>query len=390
MAHQFKCPACDDSVLVLDEDKNIHVCGECELEITVEEADEKFENGELVMVESDDNDTDDLNEEAEEEFNGFSNRQTWATNLLIQNNYKLFREARETIGEDDEKTIAALKSLVESNDKLKNIDPEAINFSELVEELKEAGEELKDITEDLNSALAVNEELTDEQKAEISQVFESALQVATNRMRLRVEEETAERFDAELENAVHDLNEKADQYLTHVAEEWFEENRIAIESGIKVEKTERFLEGLHQLFEQNYIEVPEERFDVLADMAQKIEDLEEQVETEKAATAAAKAELVNEHKKDIVESLCEGYADTDVERIKELAESIDYESDEQFESQLKKLRESLIDSKNSKKGKTTLAEDTSGDDNTDDDADNKPAPSADPLIAAAAGMLRKQ
>jgi hypothetical protein len=389
MMNRFNCPDCTDQVLTLDEEAETHTCAECELTMTVEAAEDKFAEGDLVMA-TPVSDGDEPAIEEDTEFNGFENQQTWAANLLIQNSYKLFKEANKAIAESaDDEGATDLKAFVESNKSFTDLDLEVINYDELMEEMVDGNDEMEDVTADLVTALGASDDLTEEQSGEITQVFETALQVAVNRMRLRIEEQTAERFDVELAEAVEELNTQADSYLTSVAEEWYEENRIAIESGLKVEKTERFLEGLHLLFKENFIEVPEERFDVLADLAQKVADLEEAVDTAKGETKIAEAKLVEDHKKLSVAKLAEGLADSDVERLEEISESVDYESEEQFETALGKLKESLIDSKNSDAGKTTITEDGENSDDNDEDP-ARLATSDDPMIAAAARMLRVQ
>jgi hypothetical protein len=389
MTTQFKCPDCEDSILSLDEEAQVHTCPDCEIEMTVEDAEAAFEDGNLIVavIEDDDSEGDDLSEETE--FNGFANRETWAANLTIQNNYKLFKEARKALEADGEEAVlAGVTSFVESNSKsFGELALDAIDYGELVAELTDTDEEVAAISEELAVALEGSEELNEEQRSSIKQIFESALQVASNRMRLRIEEETAERFDEQLAQATDELNEQADAYLTSVAAEWFAENKIAIESGLKVEKTEQFLEGLHQLFADHYIEVPEDRFDVLADLAQKVDELTEAVATAKAETLAVKADLVSEGKKDIVAALAKDLADSDVERLNDLAESVDYESDEQFTAALKKLKEAMIDSKNSGTKKTTQLREEEGDGNDDDSRSRE---SDNPMIAAAAKMLSRK
>jgi hypothetical protein len=186
MMNRFNCPDCTDQVLTLDEEAETHTCAECELTMTVEAAEDKFAEGDLVMA-TPVSDGDEPAIEEDTEFNGFENQQTWAANLLIQNSYKLFKEANKAIAESaDDEGATDLKAFVESNKSFTDLDLEVINYDELMEEMVDGNDEMEDVTADLVTALGASDDLTEEQSGEITQVFETALQVAVNRMRLRI------------------------------------------------------------------------------------------------------------------------------------------------------------------------------------------------------------
>jgi hypothetical protein len=160
-------------------------------------------------------------------------------------------------------------------------------------------------------------------------------------------DEMENEYQAELQEEIvtfrDDLTDKVDGYLNYVTEEWMKENELALESSLKSEITEEFMGGLKDLFTEHYIEVPEEKVDIVENLFDKVEDLEGQLNQSVQENIKVKNEL-NEYRKDkILEEVCEDLADTQSEKMKSLAEGVSYEDDsENFEEKVKTIKENYF------------------------------------------------
>ena len=200
------------------------------------------------------------------------------------------------------------------------------------------------VSEDV-AALVNGEDLSEEFKAKAATIFEAA--VVT-----RVKEEVSkleEQFDLQLQEQVEEIKEglieKVDGYLNYVVEQWIEQNELALESGIKSEIVENFITGMKGLFEQHYIDIPEEKYDVLGDMEQTIEVLEAKLNEQVETAVALKGELDSMKRASFVTEAASGLADTDVEKFKALAEELSYEDADSFGAKLQTIRENYFGKK---------------------------------------------
>ena len=200
------------------------------------------------------------------------------------------------------------------------------------------------VSEDV-AALVNGEDLSEEFKAKAATIFEAA--VVT-----RVKQEVAaleEQFDLQLQEQVEEIKEglieKVDGYLNYVVEQWIEQNELALESGIKSEIVENFITGMKGLFEQHYIDIPEEKYDVLGDMEQTIEVLEAKLNEQVETAVALKGELDSMKRASFVTEAASGLADTDVEKFKALAEELSYEDADSFGAKLQTIRENYFGKK---------------------------------------------
>ena len=164
----------------------------------------------------------------------------------------------------------------------------------------------------------------------------------------QIEEEIETRYAGMLEEAVEavkaDLTEKVDGYLSYVVEQWMEENQIAIESGLRAELTEDFIGGLRNLFAEHYIDVPAEKVDLVDELAGKVEELESKLNEEiERGMSYAKA-LVESRKNEIAREVTEGMIDTQAEKIKSLAESVEFSTEDEYKSKLETIRENYFPS----------------------------------------------
>ena len=201
-----------------------------------------------------------------------------------------------------------------------------------------------DVTEDV-AALTNGEELSEEFKTKAATIFEAAVVNRVKTEMSRLEEE----FDLQLEEAVSQsqeaLVEKVDGYLNYVVETWINDNEIALERGMKSEILESFVAGMKGLFEEHYIDVPEEKYDLIGEMEETIEVLNGKLDEQVAANVEMKKNLDEAARLDIIKSLSEGLADTEKEKFTSLVEELVFESAEVFETKVQTIRENYFTNK---------------------------------------------
>ena len=181
-----------------------------------------------------------------------------------------------------------------------------------------------------------------------------------------------------------DLTEKVDDYLNYVVEQWMEENQIAIQSGLRSEITEEFIVGLRNLFAEHYIDVPEDKVDLVDELAGKVEELEDQLDEEIKTNIEYRKAILESVKRETVYEVCKGLTETQVEKMKSLAESIDFSTEEELVEKLETIRENYFPSNIKKADETQLHEQVS------DEADDKKAKvSFDPIINAVVQSISK-
>ena len=224
------------------------------------------------------------------------------------------------------------------------MDEEALSELKKLEDTKaEIEEKIKSINvkEDVD-ALVEGEELSEEFKDKAATIFEAAVKSKTREEITRIHEGMTSEFEVKLEESVEALTEKVDTYLNYVVEEWTKENELAIERGLKGEIAEDFISGLKQLFEDHYIDVPDEKYDVLEAQSEKIAELEEKVNNvmeQNIALTSVKSGLVREQ---VISEACEDLTDTEIEKFKSLTEDVDFADEESFKAKLDTLKESYF------------------------------------------------
>ena len=207
----------------------------------------------------------------------------------------------------------------------------------------EIEEKIKSISvkEDV-AALVDGEGLSEEFKTKAATIFEAAVKSKTREEITRIHESMTSDFEVKLEESVEALTEKVDTYLNYVVEEWTKENELAIERGLKGEIAEDFISGLKQLFEDHYIDVPNERYDVLEAQSEKITELEEKLNSvmeQNISLTSVKSKLVREQ---VISEACEDLTDTEIEKFKSLTEDVDFANEESFKAKLDTLKESYF------------------------------------------------
>ena len=212
---------------------------------------------------------------------------------------------------------------------------------------KEESEKELDIKADVD-ALVGDSDLSEEFKQKAATIFEAAIKakVKEESQRLQGEYETKLKEDTETHKA--ELVEKVDSYLNYVVEEWMQENKIAIERGIKGEIAEDFIGGLKKLFEDHYIDVPDEKYNVLEDQASKIEDLEKKLNEEIEKNVELNKSNGELKKEEIIKKSSEDLTDVQAEKFNKLAEEVEYSNEEDFTSKVKTIKDSYFGKKEAK------------------------------------------
>jgi len=202
--------------------------------------------------------------------------------------------------------------------------------------------------EDVEALFADDSTISEEFKSKVSTIFEARVADRVS----QIEEETEAKYAGMLEEAVEsiraDLTEKVDDYLSYVVEQWMKDNEIAIESGLRSELTEDFIAGMRNLFAEHYIDVPAEKVDLVDELAGKVEELESKLNEEIERAVDLKKSLVESRKVEMTREVCEGLTDTQVEKIKSLAESVEFSTEDEYKQKLETIRENYFPS-NAKK-----------------------------------------
>ena len=212
-----------------------------------------------------------------------------------------------------------------------------------------------DMEDDVNALLG-GEELSEEFKAKAKTIFEAAINAKVAEIRATIEEEHEARLAEEVAEEKEALQERVDSYLEYVSDEWMEENILAIEHGLKTELTESFLSGMRSLFEDNYVTIPDDKYDVLESMVEKLDDMETKLNEQIEKNIGLNRRLSESVADGILESVSDGLASTQKEKLASLAESVEFESETEYREKLETLKESYFPGKTSTAKTETLTE----------------------------------
>ena len=211
--------------------------------------------------------------------------------------------------------------------------------------VKEQVEDVKlDISEDL-FALTNGEDLSEEFKTKAAVIFEAAIVSRVKQEVAKLEEAFEARLAKVAEENQEGLVEKIDGYLNYVVETWIAQNEIALESGMKSEILENFVSGLKGLFEEHYIDIPDEKYDVLSSLGTTIEELEAKLDEQVAANVEMHKIISEAARVDIIKDACVGLTDTEVEKFTDLAEELKFEDSESFSGKVQTIRENYFTTK---------------------------------------------
>ena len=222
------------------------------------------------------------------------------------------------------------------------------------EATEEVVEEIN-IEDDVNALLG-GEELTEEFKAKAKTIFEAAINSKISEIRATLEEEYSEKLAEEVAEEKEALTERVDSYLEYVSDEWMEENQLAIEHGLKTELTESFLGGMKSLFEEHYVQIPDDKYDVLESMVEKLDDMETKLNEQIEKNVSLNGRLGESVASGILDQVSDGLAATQKEKLASLSESVEFESEGQYRGKLETLKESYFPGNTPKATGETISE----------------------------------
>ncbi len=265
-------------------------------------------------------------------------------------------DGQEVVSEDETTTDEVVSEEESSTEEI--VAEEETTEEEVIEE-----EETYDVDADVQ-ALLEGEELSEEFQNKARTIFETAIKSKVSEIKEELNESYANALVEELDTIKKGLTERVDSYLEYVADEWLQENKLAVENGLKTEMTESFLEGMKSLFEEHYVSIPEEKYDVLNSMVDKLDEMENKLNEQIERNVALNSRLAESTADVIFADVAEGLADTQKEKLASLAENIEFESESDYREKLGTLKESYFPTKSASTPKSTsenLSEEVSTD-----------------------------
>mgnify|MGYP003115124418 CR=1 FL=1 len=265
---------------------------------------------------------------------------------------KLKEEQDETVEEGSEEIKEASKDekedekseMMSMDKKKKDMPKDEMMMKKASYKKEETEDETIDVSADVD-ALVKDEDLSEEFKSKAATIFEAAVNSKVKEAKKKMHAGYEEKLKEESEKAKGELVEKVDSYLAYVVEEWMKENELALERGIKGEIAEDFISGLKKLFEEHYISVPDEKYDVLEDQASKIESLEKKLNEEIEKNVELNKENSESKRASIVAEMGEDLAETSKEKFNKLAEEVEYKNEEDFKAKVSTIKESYFGAK---------------------------------------------
>jgi len=289
-------------------------------------------------------------------------------------------DGQEVVAEDEVATEEGTEVVAEEETSEEEA-TEVVAEEEATEE--EVIEEIN-VEEDLK-ALIAGEELSEEFQDKARTIFETAIKTKVVEIKEELNESYAKALVEELDTIKTGLTERVDSYLEYVADEWVQENQLAVEAGLKTEMTESFMEGMKSLFEEHYVTIPEEKYDVLNSMVDKLDEMENKLNEQIERNVALNSRLAESTADVIFADVAEGLADTQKEKLATLAENVEFESESDYREKLGTLKESYFPSKTSAPKSTSenLSEEVSTEEVASEDVNPRMQAYLDTLSRAA-------
>jgi hypothetical protein len=256
-------------------------------------------------------------------------------------------EEEDLIDEETEEELEDEEVVAEAKKEKEDGEEDDEDGEEDDEDEDEVKKEEFNIDEDLEALHSVNEEegLSEEYQEKTKLIFEAALRSKVSDIRETLEEQYAVALAEEVEEIKLQLQERVDAYLEYVADEWINQNELAVEQGIKEEITESFLAGMKGLFEEHYVSIPEDKYDVLESMVEKLDEMETKLNEQIERNILLNNRLSESVADRIFDEISEGLAVTQKEKLASLSESVEFESESQYREKLETLKESYFPSK---------------------------------------------
>lgn len=281
---------------------------------------------------------------------------------------------------DDSEKIDATKAAKKATAPTTHPSNASAKIEKMKEDVENEDEDSQlDFQEDVQAIFA-DENLSEDFKIKVSTIFEARVLDRVAQIQEELEEQYNNALADAVESITEDLEEKIDDHLNYVVEQWLDENQIAIESGLRSELTEEFISGLRNLFAEHYIEVPEEKVNLVDELAGKVEELEDQLNEEIERGISYKKSLNESRKELIMQDVCEGLTTTQAEKIEALAESVVFTTEDEYQEKLAVIRENYFPTGRKKVETKHLHEELH-------DADEKKY--VDPMVQAVAGAISR-
>ena len=240
----------------------------------------------------------------------------------------------EVVSEED--AVAEHHTKDEDGNVIEHEEEEVVAESESEQE-----EEMIDVEQDIQ-ALLEGEELSEEFQTKARTIFEAAIRTKLSEIKEQVKVSYEEKLVEEVASIKEELKDRVDSYLEYVADEWVQENKIAIEHGLKSEMTESFLEGMRGLFEEHYVTIPEEKYDVIESMVDKLDEMEDKLNEQIEKNVALNKRLSESTADVIFADVTEGLAQTQRDKLASLIENVEFESEESYREKISTLRKSYF------------------------------------------------
>ena len=239
-----------------------------------------------------------------------------------------------------------------------------------------------DLSDDVKALVSSDADLSEEFKEKAATIFETAVKTRIKEQTKIIEAQYEKKLASETETVKEAMVEKVDSYLNYVVEEWMKENELAVERGIRTEIAEDFITGLKGLFKEHYIDVPEEKYNVLDDLTGQVKDLEDKLNEQIEKNVNLSKDVSESKRAELIASVSEDLADTEKEKFGSMAENVEYDSAEKFQEKLETIKESYFP-------KTKIEETASGDE-VDSVAANLPvdAGTSDAMAAYTAAISK--
>ena len=256
-----------------------------------------------------------------------------------------------------------------------------VEGEEIAETKEESTEMNIDLSDDVKALVSTDADLSEEFKEKAATIFETAVKTRIQEQVKVLEAQYEDKLSKESETIKEAMTEKVDSYLNYVVEEWMKENELAVERGIRTEIAEDFITGLKSLFKEHYIDVPEEKYNVLDDLTNQTKDLESKLNEQIKKNVNLSKEVSDLHKREAIAEVSEDLTDTETEKFISMAENVEFESAEKFKEKLETIKESYFP-----KTKSEVAEENS----VDSVAANEPAveASSDAMAAYTAAISK--
>ena len=320
-----------DKELEMQEDDNLVT----EEEVTLETA-----SAEEVIAEAEEVQPEDDSEELAEEKPAMPKTKIGMINAMVE---YMKGHKKDDIAASYGKLMSAFEPDDEDEDEEDDEEEAKESKKKSVKEVKKVTKEDIDVSDDVK-ALFGEEDLSEEFKESATTIFEAAVVSKINEVLDSVSVDMDAELEVELDESIQTLSTRLDDYLEYVVEEWVKENEVAINSGIRAEIVENFMEGLRGLFTENYVDIPEEKVDLVDELAAKVQELETSVNEEMEKNIDISKQLQEIKKEQIIESISDGLSENQSDKLKSLADGVEFESEEDYTKKLETVKENYFPS----------------------------------------------